>query len=183
MDHWPIHLLCHTPYRPWLTDNGSLTLALKRRCAALRVIRLRQARAKPNYDELQPLGLTAGRLAVIREVLLVCGGRPLVYAHSVIPEAGIRGPWRSLSSLGNKPLGEALFADPLVERHPLSFKRLDRRHPLYHGAHRHLAESSRYLWARRSVFALDEHPILVTEVFLPEVLRLPPPHTVARGKR
>jgi chorismate--pyruvate lyase len=175
MDRWLTALPGMTPYRAWLTNNGSLTLALKRRCANLRVTRLRQGLGLPNLDERPCLGLAAGRLALIREVLLSCEGRPLVFAHSVIPRAGLNGPWRGLSTLGNKPLGEALFADPQVERRALRFRRLDGRHPLYHAAVRHLAERPGWLWARRSVFLRTGHPILVTEVFLPEVLRLPAP--------
>ncbi|MFN3594217.1 MAG: chorismate--pyruvate lyase family protein, partial [Thiobacillaceae bacterium] len=110
--------------------------------------------------------------ALIREVMLLCDEHPLVFAHSVIPRAGLAGPWRSLSRLGNRPLGEALFADPRIVRHPLQYRRLDRRHPLYHSAVRHLSVRPSWLWARRSVFCRDGYPILVTEVFLPEVLQL-----------
>lgn len=180
MNPWQVTLVGHPPYRPWLIDNGSLTRALKRRCPELRVMRLRQGPGIPHRDEHRPLKLQLRRLCLIRDVLLTCAGRPLVYAHSVIPLDGLAGPWRNLSRLGNRPLGEALFADPQVVRGPLQFIRLDDRHPLYRAAIRHINGKPRALWARRSVFARDDHPILVSEVFLPEVLRLPPPQQAAR---
>ncbi|WP_126462675.1 chorismate--pyruvate lyase family protein [Sulfuritortus calidifontis] len=161
------------PYRAWLTDHGSLTRRLQARCPRFAVERLRQGIARPHTDECAALGLAHHRLAMVREVLLLCAGRPVVFAHSVVALAGLRGPWVGLSGLGNKPLGAALFADPLVVRHPLEFCRLDARHPLYRAAAVHLAGAPRFLWARRSRFEKAGSPILVTEVFLPEVLCLP----------
>lgn len=160
-------------WRTWLTDHGSLTRRLQAACPAFRVQRLRQRHARPYLDELATLGLRAQRHALVREVLLRCGDTPLVFAHTVIPLTGLRGPWAGLVNLGNRPLGAALFADPCILRHPLECRRLDARHPLYRAALRHLAEPPRRLWARRSRFTLEGHSILVTEVFLPETLKLP----------
>jgi chorismate--pyruvate lyase len=183
MTPWQATLIGHPPYRPWLTNEGSLTQALRSRCPDLRVLRLRQGPGYAYLDERPPLGLPPRRMSLIRDVLLTCAGRPLVYAHSVIPLPGLTGPWRMLSRLGNRPLGEALFADPLVQRHPLRYRRLDRRHPLYDAAIEHLSDKPPALWARRSIFARAGHPILVTEVFLPEVLRLPPLRCAVKNMR
>lgn len=183
MNPWHATLIGHPPYRPWLTDDGSLTQALKRHCPDLRVRRLRQGPGRPYRDESRLLGLPPGRISLIRDALLICAGRPLVYAHSVIPLAGLIGPWRNLSRLGNRPLGEALFADPRIVRSALQFGRLDCRHPLYRAAIEHVDNKPRTLWARRSVFARDDHPILVSEVFLPQILRLTPSQCVARCAR
>lgn len=161
------------PYRDWLADHGSLTRRLQARCPSFAVERLAQGIARPQADECAQLGLAPGRVAVVREVLLLCAGRPVVFAHSAVALDGLRGPWVGLSKLGNKPLGAALFADPLVVRHPLEYRRLDARHPLYRAAAEHLAEAPRFLWARRSRFERAGSPILVTEIFLPEVLCLP----------
>ena len=173
MDPWQPHLIQNTPYRAWLQVRGSLTHALMKRCPAFNVVRLSQQGAPAHADEEQVMGLPHRRRAMIREVLLRCGDRPLVFAHSVIPFAGLRGPWVGLSSLGNRPLGAALFSNPRIHRHPLEFRRLDRRHPLYRKARVHLDGAPLNLWARRSRFTLGGHSILVTEVFLPETLRLP----------
>lgn len=173
MAPWQSHLIHTTPYRRWLQVPGSLTHALMRRCPAFNVARLNQALGVAHGDEEERLALAPGRLALIREVLLRCGDTPLVFAHSVIPREGLRGPWVGLSGLGNRPLGAALFSDPRIRRHPLEFRRVDRRHPLYRKARGYLAQAPASLWARRSLFTLDDRPLLVTEVFLPEVLNLP----------
>lgn len=162
----------HCLYRHWLTDRGSLTHRIQTRCSAFSVRGLRLTRAKSGRDEAACVELNPRELALLREVHLYCGDIPVVFAHSVIPRAGLRGPWRSLSRLGNKPLGAALFADPQVKRSPLQFKKLSRRHELYRRACRILPERPAHLWARRSVFTLHRQPILVTEVFLPGILGL-----------
>jgi len=162
----------HCPYRPWLVDRGSLTHRIQARCNAFSVRGLRLARAKPGRDEAACVSLNPRQLALLREVHLYCGATPVVFAHSVIPRAGLHGPWQALSRLGSKPLGAALFANPLVKRTPLQFKKLNHRHELYRRACRILTERPAHLWARRSVFILRHQPILVTEVFLPGILEL-----------
>jgi hypothetical protein len=74
--------------------------------------------------------------------------------------------------LGNRSLGTLLFTHPLVKRHPLYFKALQPHHPLYQSATAALDELPSRLWARRSLFTLRGAPLLVTEVFLPEILKL-----------
>lgn len=170
---WHYPLWPAGPWRDWLADHGSLTRRLQRCCPSFAVLRLKQCIARPHGDECGQLGLAPGQLAMVREVLLQCAGRPVVFAHSAVALAGLRGPWVGLGKLGNQPLGAALFANPRVLRHPLEYRRLDARHPLYRAAAAHLTEAPRYLWARRSRFVLADSPILVTEVFLPEVLCLP----------
>lgn len=162
-------------WRGWLEDHGSLTRRLQAICPNLRVRRLCQHIAPPLRDEYRPLGMRRGQRALIRDVLLICGDTPLVYAHSVIPLAGLDGPWVALSRLGNRPLGAALFANPKVRRFPLEYRQLDARHPLYRPAVAHLAEAPSHLWMRRSQFALTGHPLLVTEVFLPALRAYPSP--------
>ncbi|OYY93069.1 MAG: hypothetical protein B7Y41_13210 [Hydrogenophilales bacterium 28-61-23] len=158
-------------WRHWLTDRGSLTRRLQQACPDFRVARLKQSTGRPNLDECAALGLFPGRRAMIREVLLLSKDTPLVFAHSVIPLAGLAGPWAGLAGLGNRPLGAALFTNPRIQRQALEFQHLDRRHSLYRAAARHLPETPRTLWARRSLFALHNSPILVTEVFLPATLQ------------
>ncbi|MDD5365293.1 MAG: chorismate lyase [Gallionellaceae bacterium] len=159
------------PWRPWLTNHGSLTQLLRERFTEFNVRQLRQAIALPFFDESAPLGLRRHERAMVREVLLRSAETALVYAHTVIPPASLRGPWRKLAGLGNQSLGGTLFADPRVERFPLAYRRIDRRNPLYHAATPYLDNPSGSLWARRSLFALAGHRLMVTEVFLPTVLQ------------
>jgi chorismate--pyruvate lyase len=131
-----------------------------------------QGRRRINRDERFVPRFAAGRLALVREVYLLCRRTPLVFAHSVIDPRALRGAWRRVARLGSRPLGAALFADPRIKRHPLHQKKLNRTHELHRRACSALRSNPTYLWARRSLFTLHNSPILVTEVFLPGILKL-----------
>jgi len=120
------------------------------------------------------LGISGRRLAMVREVYLYCRRTPVVFAHSVCHARALRGPWRALVRLGSRPLGAELFADPRVRRYPLRQRKLNRQHELHIRARAVLRKAPTTLWARRSLFTLAGSPILVTEVFLPGILKLRP---------
>lgn len=155
--------------RHWLSDRGSLTERLKARCTSFRVVPLATGMARANADEYALLGMVPGTRAYVREVMLLCDEVPVVFAHSVLPPAGLRGGWDGITRLGSRSLGEALFSDHRIERQPLAYRSVRRGHPLYRSAAGQQAATVSSLWARRSVFCLNGHPLLVTEVFLPAI--------------
>ena len=157
--------------RRWLTDHGSLTARLTRYAGPIKVKVLFQGLRRVNPDEAFLFASPAARV-LVREVLLMKGATPLVFAHTVLTADGLRGAWRRVAGLGSRPLGAALFADPRIARFPLRQRKLPRWHPLYRRAAAHLKSPPRLLWARRSIFAAGKSPILVSEVFLPAVLKL-----------
>ena len=163
-------ILCGT-YRKWLIDNGSLTARLKARYKDFAVKPLTVKYGMPITDEAALLHLSAHKTALIREVLLIGNNQPVVFAHSVLPRASLRGAWNGLGRLGNRPLGATLFANPVVKRTPLRYKKLTSHHQLFQHATAHLTIKPTYLWARRSIFSLNGAKILVTEVFLPQLLK------------
>ncbi|MHB1656352.1 MAG: chorismate--pyruvate lyase family protein [Burkholderiales bacterium] len=158
--------------RHWLRDQGSLTERISQRCTGFNVSQIVQRSGPTLLDEAVTIGLAFKERALVRDVYLCCGSRPVVFAHSVLPQTSLSGRWIALKQLGNKSLGAVLFADPLVRRSPLQFRRLDVRHPLYRHAVRDLLSPPDYLWARRSLLMLAQRRILVTEVFLPDVFEL-----------
>ena len=170
---------CGADLAPWLRDRGSLTQRIQQRCThfAVRGVCTGLARIAP--DEAALLGIAPQQLAWSREVFLYADDQPVVFAHSALAREHLRGAWSSVRALGNKPLGALLFAHPLVERKPLHYQVLRSTHPLYQraaavlcgGSHNTAIQPHR-LWARRSLFYLHDAPLLVTEVFLPGILRL-----------
>ena len=158
-------------YRHWLADKGSLTQRLKRHCRHFAVRLVRVGLLRPGRDEHALLQVRADELSYVREVALLCEGRPVVFAHSVVAAASLRGPWAAVTGLGSRPLGEALFSNPLVERGDLQYRRLSAFHPLScHARRAGVSIEEQDLWARRSLFSLQGHPLLVTEVFVPAIL-------------
>lgn len=165
-------LPCAAAYREWLHDRGSLTSRIEARCASFSVKVAFQGLRRVSRDERFLLAGDRRAPALVREVYLYCRRTPIVFAHSVIAPRTLRGEWRQLAGLGSRPLGAALFADPRIRRYPLRQRRIDRHHELYRRACAVLAAKPPHLWARRSLFALHGSPILVTEVFLPGILKL-----------
>ena len=156
---------------PWLHNHGSLTQSIQQRCKNFAVRPLRSSLARIAYDESALLNIAPRQLAYSREVFLYANNQAVVFAHSICAAKHLRGAWAALDGLGNKPLGAMLFGYPLVERRPLRFKALHQHHPLYQSA----SASEKLpptLWARRSLFYLHDAPLLVTEVFLPGILKL-----------
>lgn len=149
----------------WLLEADSLTARLRRDCPPpFRVELLRQDWDAPFTDENRVLHLPPRRRALIREVLLWCGEVPVVAARTVIPEATLRGVNRRLAELGTRPLGEVIFANPLLQR--LSLEVAMSEPERWRGrAQLHLGLAP--VWGRRSLYSLRESRLLVAEYFLP----------------
>lgn len=153
--------------RLWITDRDSLTARIIHHFPDFNLVRVGQQLAIPLVDERRALNLRAGEFALVREVILRSGNTPLVFAHTAVNPRDLFGAWRGLSRLGSRPLAEMLFQDPLVSRMPIEYRKLPRNHVLLRAAG--VATTA---WARRSVFLKRQQPILVTEVFLPAILRI-----------
>ena len=121
------HLSSHWKRRPelagapsglsaWLTEPDSLTARIVARCTHFRVRILSEHFSIPNADEYAWLGLRHGRRVWVRDVLLLADEIPVVFAHSVVAPLALRGAWHIARAIGNRPLGAALFADPLIDR-------------------------------------------------------------------
>lgn len=149
----------------WLLEPGSLTHRLQKACGngfALRVIGERAIALGP--AEARQLDAAPGSAARAREVHLTCAGTPCIYALSLLPQATIEGGGNYLGGLGERPLGDALFADPRLERGAIEVACLQPDDALYP---RTGATAVAEIWGRRSVFRTGGSPLLVSEFFLP----------------
>ena len=164
-----------TGYAPWLRDHGSLTRRIQQRCGKFSVRNVCDCLMTAAHDETALLGHSPRQKIYTREVFLLADNQPVVFAHSVVAPHHLRGAWQALQHLGNRPLAALLFAHPLVQRAPLHYRTLKPNHPLYRRATVTLDTPPPKLWARRSLFNLHGAPLLVTEVFLPEILLLATP--------
>jgi len=169
-DAWLRKPMLSGDYRKWLVHEGSLTLRLQSRYQDFCVKPLMVAYTKANQDEIFPLNINCRERVLIRNVFLIGQQAPVVFAHSVIPNEILFGRWRGLKYLGAKPLGASLFSNPKVQRTTLNYKKIGKNHPLYQELKKYFPETTSSLWARRSVFKFQRANIMVTEVFLPNIL-------------
>ena len=170
----PIRQLRHVKLEPklaqWLFDSSSLTTRLKHACtAAFSVQILQEGWARPMLNEAERLGMRPSSYAWIRQVHLLCGDQAWVFARTVIPPHTLRGKQRRLARLGKKPLGAVLFADKSMQRTEMEIADIRAGQPLFELATHHRAPPAQSIWGRRSVFFLNRKPLLVSEIFLPEI--------------
>jgi chorismate--pyruvate lyase len=183
---WQRHVNAVAPgagMRAWLTEGGSLTARLIAHSAAFRVQKLHQRSALCLSDEAQAIGMRRPGRVWEREVLLRCDGQAVVFAHTVVPLSDSATDWPLFGGLGERSLGSTLFYDPLVRRGELEFARLRAGHPLVQRARAALGGEPAgpsqvapafepVYFARRCVYRRHQGTLLVTEVFLPAVLKL-----------
>ena len=162
--------------RDWLLDADSLTSRILRQCDHFRVQVSAQNRQRPMLSEALKMGINTKVSGLVREVHLLCKDRPWVFARTFIPLKTLRGKERRLAYLGDKPLGAYLFARPDMRRGEIEIACIRAGQPLYELA---LAGTSQrpeknrpeQIWGRRSVFYLSDKPLLVSEIFLPDLGR------------
>jgi|UniRef100_UPI0040475241 chorismate lyase len=161
-------------WQSWLSDSGSLTQKIEGVIGQkLEVQVLRDCPQSLNSDESRYFHFRIRRCRV-REVLLCANGIPLVMAHSVIPTLSSSGSNHSILRLGTKPLGAVLFSNIRKQSKAKPRReiiRLNKRSELWKKSQRHYSEISSPLWARRTLYQLKGHPILVNEIFLPKLLQ------------
>ena len=146
-----------TEYRRWVYDQGSLTKRLIDASNNHFSVRVTfQGRVVPTLDERSNLNVKPRRMALVREVELLCYGEVWVRARSIIPFSTLSGKERQLQYLGNKPLGAFLFKSKAMTRSKLEFVVV----PI---------NQNRKIFGRRSVFYLSGKPLLVSELFMPTV--------------
>lgn len=130
----------------WLLEQGSLTTKLKQYCREFEIKVQSEKRIKKIYqNEIEVLPDTQ---YWCREVVLYGDDIPWVAARTLI-SIPLLNDYQELLQLGNMPIGEWLFKQKL-ERQKMQWS-LDKN-------------TQRY--ARRSLFLIQQMPLLITELFL-----------------
>ena len=114
------------------------------------------------------MGLPEQRYHLVREVLLHVNDTPLILARTIIPESTIKAVNNKLAHLGNRPLGEIIFAYPKLERVAMDVslvKPSTWAEPVLVEA-----DIQQALWGRRTGYGIAHHQMLVSEFFLPAIL-------------
>ena len=166
--------------KDWLLDEGSLTARLKGHCQHFQVKVIGEQEQLCSAKEACPQ-IKAGEAVLVREVLLYCDGVAQVFARSLLPLASLTGKEQALAHLGEQPLGQVLFNNPSLQRQGLELSAFAHDSSVAILAAKlasKLADNSspskvavmpkQELWGRRSIFMLENKPLMVAEVFLPD---------------
>lgn len=154
----------------WLRDQNSLTKRLQKHCRGHFSVRvLNQQWLPARADEARLLGIPQRQRVLVRQVQLLCDEHVYVYARSLIPLKTLTGRHRQLGRLGNRPLGAYLFAQPNLQRSQQQIARISNKDPLFDIASGGSKLKCEQIWGRRSLFKIDQKPLLVSEFFLPGI--------------
>jgi chorismate-pyruvate lyase len=165
--------------REWISKPFVLSEALRRVCGNF-AVKISDQSVKPLYsEEISALKCYGSESGYVRETYLGDTTNPLVYARVSMPESTYAAYKIQLDNLGSRPIGETLlYKDPSLTRSEFEVKRLTQNDELlfdalvHHEFHRAVIEKNaraHELWARRSVFRLGGNPLLITEVFMPDI--------------
>lgn len=117
-------------------------------------------------EEATAMSLRNVHAALVRQVLLCCADKPMIYARTVIPATTVHGAQRRYANMGNRPLGAMLFADRTMQREAVQVALLPASDIVSYGI-----KTDEAVWGRRSVFRVSGKPLLVSEYFLPDLLK------------
>ena len=156
----------------WLLDRGSLTARLKAHYHDVRVDVLRQEVAPVSPDEQQQFG-GHGPFMQVREILLVCDDIPRVFARTLLPETTLNQSQADFRQLGSRPLGEVLFQTEGMQRGAIEVGCFEATSTIGRLARQAAQPPGHPLWGRRSLFHVDDQPLLVAEIFLPQAPAYP----------
>lgn len=162
----------------WLTKPYVLSAAFKKVSSQFNILVLSQAFGVPLEDEALLLNqyqdIHCG-YAYIRQVILCDGDKPLSFGRVIIPGLTYEQHFARINETGNNPFGErVLYSHPNFERSDFEFSYYDRLGDFpslpdkFPQALRNQAS-----WGRRSIFTLSHLPLLVVELFMPNLPKYP----------
>ena len=152
LDHAALHL-APPIWQDWLSNTNSLTQLIEKRTKKAVTVKVLSDKRQCLTTDEQYLFNRPLKRCRVREVYLCIDDQPVVFARSVLPSTSCTGINREILKIGNKPLGEILFkrgAAPILSRQITKIPSLG--------------------YGRRSLYLFRGHPILVTEIFLPELI-------------
>ncbi len=156
---------------PYIFHEASLTKLIQESCIGEFSIAIHSTGwGKAMPEEMELLDVNQDEPIFVRESWLKSDNVNLVFARSIIPGQSLDGSLSRLTDLGDRPLGEVLFAEPSCERAAMRFARLDESCDLY----QHIApelDNKDDIWVRQSLFKIEHKPLLILEIFLPIISR------------
>ena len=154
----------------WLMDKGSLTQRLTAQFDRLEYRLLSAQEQVPWQDEQDYLQID-GAPCWTRQVWFGENNRDFVFSKVVVPSSTLAAVGATVIDWGSQPLGKLLFCGEGSVRDQLQLKYLGSSSPYLKLAQGVLNCSYEFAWARRSVCSLEGYPLLIIDLFLPDLVR------------
>lgn len=152
----------------WLQYSQSMTAQMRQLAgSAFNMQVVYEGWETPLPEEAECFKQDEGTLVWAREVVLGRGEQTWMWARTVFPLATITQAEFDFKQLGDRPLGEVLFANNSPARSPFQYAYLTPHHLYYQSARAFLPEKQNGLWMRRSQINYNALPLLLCEIFFP----------------
>ena len=154
----------------FLFENGSLSRLIQDRFKRkLHIDLINESWSTAMTYEKKLLSLRNYEIIFARESYLSCNNKKLVYARTVIPRKTLNAQNHTLTRLGQKPLGGILFNNNKIFRENIKYAKLPLHNELHNKAKKNCNIYSD-LYGRQSIFYVKNKPLLLIEVFLPDIM-------------
>ena len=176
--YWePYRNISHTsiPERlqDWLGEEGSFMQRVRNKGVLPQIQVLNQCWGFPTLDEREQLNILTRSYALFREVLIGSENKNWMFARTVIPRETLTGKLKQLAHLRKRSLGSLLFNDPTLLRSEFEVTCLVPNTNEHEALTTYIKiPSDEPIWARRSLFYVQNKTLLLTEYFLPDILNL-----------
>lgn len=153
----------------WIEEQGSLTKRLRGIYGDSFGIKLLYQCWKPAFvDECNILMIRPDQFHLVREVLLYANAKPLIIARTILPSSTVKTSNGKLSKLGNRPLGEVIFANPNMKCR--SRETIELTPTIWSTELKKEIDINQSVWGRRSLYNIKDNNLLVAEFFLPDFI-------------
>lgn len=161
--------------RAWLLYPDSLTEQLKKECKHQKK-KMHIVVLEEHLEFIPDLAFETKifdcRLAYARHIQIYSDSTLLMYAKSLMPKNDNVMRKRQFRGLGEKPLGEILFAMSGIIRSAFELSKIPANFTEYKLTHNNEQLSPAYIWARRSIFSNPLPFLCLTEYFAPDFFAL-----------
>lgn len=160
-------LMSQPTLKDWVCSESSLTVRIKELGVCFSVEVLNQTNVELTYADQQALSCTDTH-GLVREVVLKQADIALIYAQTLMPASTVEGTERRLAELGNQSLGQVLFQSKHTKREAIECSEVPVDSVLGAFVSDFLGQAIKPpMFIRRSLFRLNDKPLLVNECFLP----------------
>lgn len=174
--HWqayPNYPIVPATLQNWLFYQGSFVARLENDgIKKPEIIVLKRHWELPLLSERLALKSHLHHYALVREVLIKSDEKVWMYARTVFPQQTLTGPERQLLFLKNRSLGTVLFNYPHLQRSEFELACLNPGSTWYKKITQFTPLNDEPVWARRSIFIVNNKPILLSEVYLPDMNKI-----------
>lgn len=157
---------CSAHILSWLLDETSLTKKLQQTCQDFTVRVIQQSNTDGRESALSPYFVESAKV-LVREVILYCDDLASVFAQTEIPHRTLSDKQKKLADIGDQSLGKFLFKEKSLQRSKIEIAEFTVGSELHQLCESLQQPCEHSLWARRSLFYVENKPLLVSEVFLP----------------